>query len=299
MINNKITKNSNKFNIPFISRLFLFLCVTCLALIIGGALTLLMMKLIDDETTSLRIMAVIQDVLIFILPSIVTAVIITRLPASFLCVNKGTSIRSIIMVILIMLVSMPVMNYIIAWNESIVLPESLSGIEQWMRNAEQNARESINVLLGGTTIMDLVISILIVGILTGFSEEILFRGMIQRLIQTASHRMNAHVAIWVTAFIFSAIHLQFFGFIPRLLLGAFFGYLMWWSGSLWLPIIAHAFNNSMVALFTWMYQNGTTGMDLNKIGTEEIDANYIVVIISLIVTIMMLILLRKKLLKDS
>lgn len=292
-MNTNIVKNNYKFNIPFASRVALFFCILLLALLIGGVVTLLVMRAIDNETAAMRIMAVIQDVLIFILPSIATAMIITRLPASFLCLDKSVSIKSILLVLAIMFVSMPAMNYIISWNESVTLPESMSNIEQWMRDAEQNARESINVLLGGATMMDLVLSILIVGVLTGFSEEILFRGMIQRLIQTATSRINVHVAIWVTAFIFSAIHLQFFGFFPRLLLGAFFGYLMWWSGSLWLPIIAHAFNNSMVAIFTWLYQRGDTEMDLNKVGAESFDSNYVVILVSLIITALMIILLRK------
>ena len=82
--------------------------------------------------------------------------------------------------------------------------------------------------------------------LTGIGEEMLFRGTIQRIFSEG--KVNTHIAVWCSAFIFSALHFQLFGFIPRMLLGAFFGYLYVWSGSLWLPILAHALNNSLSTL---------------------------------------------------
>ena len=85
--------------------------------------------------------------------------------------------------------------------------------------------------------------------MAGLSEEILFRGTLQQLFLSSG--LNRHLAIWITSIIFSAIHMQFFGFVPRLLLGAYFGYLLWWSRSLWLPVIIHAFNNSIVVYSTW------------------------------------------------
>ncbi len=287
----------NKFTIPFGMRILLFFCVLCLALFLGGALSLIVMKLVDNATASMRIMTIIQDILIFTLPAIVTALIITRLPASFLCVNKQVSFKSILLVIAIMIISMPAMNYIIEWNESLSLPEGMANVEDWMRTSEQNAKNSITILMGGVSIIDLIMSILIIGIMTGFAEEILFRGTIQRLLQTSPLR-NAHIAIWITAFIFSAIHLQFLGFFPRLLLGAFFGYLLWWSRSLWLPVIAHAFNNSMVVIFDWLERKEITNTDINKIGIENSDTNYLIMGLSLCLTILLLIVLKRNLLRN-
>jgi hypothetical protein len=89
-------------------------------------------------------------------------------------------------------------------------------------------------------------SILIIGVLTGLAEELFFRGALQGLF--FSTRINRHAIIWIVAIIFSALHFQFYGFIPRMLLGAYFGYLVWWSGSLWTSVAIHALNNSIVAV---------------------------------------------------
>ena len=106
-----------------------------------------------------------------------------------------------------------------------------------------------------------------VGALTGIGEELTFRGIIQSLVTEKSN--NHHIAIWVTAILFSAIHLQFFGFFPRMLLGAFFGYLLVWSGSIWLPIYAHFLNNSMAVVAAYMLNINLTTDEYEKVGTID------------------------------
>ncbi len=77
------------------------------------------------------------------------------------------------------------------------------------------------------------------------------------------------MGIWVSAILFSALHMQFYGFFPRMLLGAFFGYLLLWSGSLWLPIIAHFVNNCVAVIFYYLKFNGIKVVDIEIIGTGE------------------------------
>ena len=105
--------------------------------------------------------------------------------------------------------------------------------------------------------------------------------------------MKAHIAIWTTAIIFSAMHFQFYGFIPRVLLGAFFGYLAFWSGSLWLPIFAHALNNSLVVLSTWLVKRNAINIDINKIGTEYTSDSFIFIAISVIATTLGIVILYR------
>ena len=105
--------------------------------------------------------------------------------------------------------------------------------------------------------------------------------------------MKAHIAIWTTAIIFSAMHFQFYGFIPRVLLGAFFGYLAFWSGSLWLPIFAHALNNSLVVLSTWLVKRNAINIDINKIGTEYTSDSLIFIAISVIATTLVIVILYR------
>ena len=122
----------------------------------------------------------------------------------------------------------------------------MAGIEQWLRAQEDMALQATEVLMNINSVGQLIVVILTIGLLTGIGEELIFRGSIQRLM--IEKRINIHVAIWVTAFIFSALHMQFYGFVPRMLLGAFFGYLVVCSGSLWLPILAHALNNTIATI---------------------------------------------------
>lgn len=196
-------------------------------------------------TPRVRIATVFQDITFFILPAIVTAIIVCRQPADFLMIRHSPGLVQLLLTIATIIAAVPMMNYIIEWNMSLHLPESLSNVEEWMKASEESAAKFTDTLLGGTGISSFIVAVLIVGVLAGFSEEIFFRGTIQRLFITS--KVNIHLAVWVTAFIFSAIHCQFYGFVPRLLLGVFFGYAVAWSGNLWLGVAGHFTNNVIAA----------------------------------------------------
>lgn len=229
-------------------------------------------------TPKVRIATVLQDIFLFIIPAVATAAIICCQPGQFLQIDTSVKIKWFVLAFAVLVCSIPAMNMLISWNENIQLPENLQSIANLMKESEQNAQMMINTLVGGSTWGSLIITLLIVAVLAGFSEEIFFRGTIQRLLITG--RVNAHVAIWITAFIFSAIHFQFFGFFPRLLLGAFFGYIMRWSGSLWPAVFAHIANNTAAGTTMWMELKQNVPFALTTIGSHS-DSNmtdtYIVV----------------------
>ena len=114
-----------------------------------------------------------------------------------------------------------------------------------MRRQEMAATQLTELMMSDVSWRGLVLNLLVMALMTAFAEECFFRGTLQTMLKTETDKMP-HLAIWVTAFIFSAIHLQFYGFFPRLLMGAWLGYLLCWTGSLWVPVVAHAFNNAMV-----------------------------------------------------
>ncbi len=233
-------------------------------------------------TPRVRIATVFQDIFLFITPAIATASIICCQPTRFLQIENHVGIKWFILSACILICSIPAMNCLINWNENIILPENMQGIVEMMRVSEENAKVMINTLVGGNSVSSLVITLMIVAVLAGFSEEIFFRGTIQRLLITG--KTNAHVAIWITAFIFSAIHFQFFGFFPRLLLGAFFGYLMRWSGSLWPAVFAHVANNTAAGTSMWMELRQSTPPALTTIGSEANMTDTIMVIVSVVMT---------------
>lgn len=279
------------------SRYLMLLLAWILCTIIGSFVMALVM---GDGTQAgrMRIAIVVQDILMFILPALLTAVFITSRPAELLGVTRRFPPSALLLVFMIMVVSAPAMNMLISFNQSLTLPESLRPIEEWMRHSEESAAHSLSLVTGGTSVGSLIISILIVGILAGFSEEIFFRGALQRIMATGG--VSAHAAIWIAAFVFSAFHMQFFGFLPRLLLGAFFGYLLWWSGSLWLPVCAHALNNTMALLLEWQRQRQGARVTLDASLSDNPDlASWCIILLGVALAAWMIITLRSRLKKAA
>ena len=136
-----------------------------------------------------------------------------------------------------------------------------------MKNAEEEAKLLTEAFLKMENMGDLFINLFIVGFLAAFAEELMFRGVIQRLL--SDWIKNKHLAIWIAALIFSAFHFQFYGFIPRMVLGALLGYLFMWSGSLWLPILAHFINNATAVIVQYLIVKGNISADIEKIGENN------------------------------
>ena len=150
----------------------------------------------------------------------------------------------------------------IEWNANIDLPHSMQGFENWARRNEDMAMEVTKFLTVFDTPAEFLVGILVIAVFAGVGEELVFRG----LLQPALHRLtkNSHVAIWVSAILFSALHMQFFGFVPRVLLGALFGYLYYWSGNLAVPMFAHFVNNAFSVIAMYAVQKGVTDMDVES-----------------------------------
>ena len=241
-------------NIKFLVNPGLRIVLLFLTWIVGSVvvalLSFLLIRLFAGNMLGYTRLAVLfQDIFMWIVPALVTAVIITRQPAGLLAIDRWPSLRQLVLGVLLLIVSSPFMSWVIRLNADLHLPESMAGIEAAMRTMEANAEQTIQTMLAAQSIGAVIVNVLIIGIFAGFSEELFFRGAMQRIIGSGS--LSAHAAIWITAFIFSAMHLQFFGFVPRMLLGAAFGYLLLWSGSVWLPMFVHALNNSLyVALYS-------------------------------------------------
>jgi uncharacterized protein len=155
---------------------------------------------------------------------------------------------------------------IIEWNQGVVFPESLKGVEKWMKESEDAAGELTKFLTDFKTPSQLIVAMVVVAVLAGISEELIFRGVLQNITLRAFG--NPHVAIWFAAFVFSFIHLQFYGFFPRMLLGALFGYLYYWTKNIWVPIFAHFVNNGFTLLMAYLYS--TKAVDVNIEDTKSV-----------------------------
>ena len=274
-----------RFNVSPAKRFLFFFCAAFLCMLVGSVIVAIIMHG-GSTAPRLRCATVVQDIVMFILPAVMTAVVVTRRPADFLMMRKAP-VSAYPLAIAILLAAVPAMNAIIAWNEALTLPASMAGVEQWMRAAESQAAGAINTLMGGTGIGSLIVILLIAGILAGFSEELFFRGTLQRLIATSG--AGVHVAVWCTAVVFSAVHMQFFGFFPRLLLGAYFGYVVIWTGSLWPAVWAHVLNNSLAVCSLWLEARG--GMFLGSLpGFNESNLSPVSAVVSFLCTAALLFL---------
>ncbi len=218
-----------------------------------------------DSMTRQWIVFASQNVIAFIIPALLTwRICFKAKPGSVIGADFVPSCRMIVIAIAIYAVAVPALNQIVYWNQEVHLPESLHSFEQLCRDMESLAEEQTRALLASDSVAVMVMNILTIGVLTGIGEEFFFRGGLQRILSVCG--VNVHVAVWVAAFVFSALHFQFFGFVPRLLLGVWFGYLYVWSGNIWVNSFAHALNNSLVIISAWLINRGVLSEDFDMWG---------------------------------
>ncbi|MFC2125640.1 lysostaphin resistance A-like protein [Bacteroidota bacterium] len=181
-------------------------------------------------------------------------------------------IKEVLLTLFIVMSFMMVNSFFIEWNLNMGFPSFMSGFENWAKTKEEELKVVTEFLTSFHSSGQFIIAIFVIGIIPAIGEEYLFRGIIQNKLHL--YLKNPHVAIWLTAILFSGFHLQFYGFIPRMFLGVLFGYLYYWSWNLWIPIIAHFINNAFTLTMIYMYQTGLTGMDIEK--QESLSWQYLI-----------------------
>jgi hypothetical protein len=221
-------------------------------LIIGANLNVLTKSaalLTDNDIIFIRYALIIQDISFLFIPAILIMSMIKK-PGTRLNDFKVPEFKEIILVIILTLCLFPITSFTGQINSAIHLPSWLSGVENWMREKEESADNLIDSIVVSDTFWIMSLNLIIIGLIPPITEEMIFRGVFQKIFSKLFR--SGHLAIWVTAFIFSAIHLQFLGFIPRFILGLIFGYLFLWGGTLWLPIISHFVNNAFPVIMTYI-----------------------------------------------
>lgn len=271
----------------FFLALFIFggLVLLILVMTVAGGGSIERMQSMDF----LRVMQLVQAVFLFLVPACLCAYLFHEAPLSYLKINKAIDIKFLLLSLLLIIIIQPFISLSGYYNNMITLPDSLAGIEKVLRDMEESASILMEKMLTTNSISTLVFNIFIIAIMAGITEEFLFRGSLQQIIKKLCH--NKHVAIWITAIIFSAIHFQFYGFFPRLFLGAILGYIFFWSGNLWIAVIAHAFNNLLSILIFHFYYGTPEYEQAEKIGSTP-DTMWIAGV-SLVLSITILYFLSK------
>jgi membrane protease YdiL (CAAX protease family) len=223
---------------------------------------------------ALKFMQLMNSLGAFIIPPLLFAFLVSKSWKSYLAIDKLPDVVVAFFVIAVMVLSQPWINFMVWLNESMALPDFLSSAELWMKDKEKTAELITESFLAMNGMTDLVVNILLIGFVAALGEELFFRGIIQPYLFRTTR--NIHIAIWLTAILFSAIHVQFYGFLPRMILGALFGYTLYWTGSLWVPVLAHFVNNAGAVILTYMYGSEQSGQRIETIGSESGDWTYLV-----------------------
>ncbi len=206
-------------------------------------------------------------------------------PLRWLGLDRRPNGKVAVLAILIMVCAIPGINLLADLNGRLELPESLDFIEHFLRQQEDEAAALTKRFLEADHFGIILINMGLLAVLPALAEELSFRGTLQQVLG------NRHTAIWITAFVFSAIHMQFYGFVPRMLMGALFGYVFVWTGNLWIPMLMHFVNNSLAVLSFYLFDNGT---DTNYADTIGAGTTWWLGVLSIMLSIGLILLLRQR-----
>ena len=218
---------------------------------------------------------------------------IIRNNPSYLMNYKKVKLLPVIMVIFTTVFFIILNAPVIEWNKSISFPSFMSSFESWALLKEKQLESLTIYLVSFEDNFEYLIGIIAIAIIPGFCEEYFFRGVLQKNLNLLLK--NAHIAILLSSLLFSAFHLQFYGFFPRFFLGVFFGYLFYWSGSLMYPVIAHALNNFLSLTVFYAASSGLFGEDVDVSVNSSPEIPLALIAFSIIIFIFLVVILKEKL----
>jgi uncharacterized protein len=220
----------------------------------------------DPSTIAMaKYFQIVSQLGMFVFPVLIFSFLDGRNVATYLKINFRPRINILLVAGIAIILAVPLINFLSEMNSKMTLPSSFAGMEHWMRDSEDKAGQLTVVFLNVTTIWGFIINLLMIAVIPAIGEEFLFRGVLQPLFHKWTK--NIHAAVIVSAFLFSAIHMQFYGFIPRFLMGIFLGYSFAWTGSLWVPVFVHLVNNGTAVILSYLFTIGQSGNTYETIGT--------------------------------
>ena len=194
-----------------------------------------------------------SHLLMFIIPSLLFVFLTYKSDKwEFLMLNRKLDGRLLAIAALFLIACYPAVSYSYTVNSWIPLPE-------WMHTQEDVSAETIQRILQMNGIIPLLFNLFLIALIPAIGEELLFRGLFQNLIERGTKK--AHLAVWIAAGLFSLIHFQFEGFLPRMFLGAILGYSYLWTRNLWVPMILHFLNNALPILSLYLIGDDLSASD--------------------------------------
>lgn len=266
-----------------IAYLFLFLLI---GIFIAGIFAglILMIPGINEygEISGIYVNTIVQSVFAIALPAYLIVAWTNHKPVYYLkIINDGKLPSKMIFALLVFMVSYFFASFLAQLNKGMILPEIMKNIEEMMRSMEDAALETTDMLLSGKSLGSLIMNLVVVAGFAAISEELFFRGALQQFIY--EKLKNDHVSIWLTALVFSLVHFQFYGFLPRLFLGAILGYLFNYTQNLWAPILFHFLNNATVIILNFFWSDREWYKNLEETSVTPVFTG--IAIVSLVLTI--------------
>ncbi len=235
-----------------------------------------------------RIVQICSQLGLFIFPPLALAWLVDTDIRRFLGVRNLPQNLVILSALVLMFLSLPFVHWLSDINHAIKLPDTLSGLENWIKAKETQAEELTNFFLSVETVGGLLVNLLMVALIPAVGEELVFRSVLQKyLIKFTGN----HAGIILTALIFSIIHLQFYGLLPRFVLGLFLGYAFFYTGSIGLPMLMHFVNNGVAVIAFYLHHNGIISSEMEKLGE---GAPFIVVIASAALSMLVMVFISRR-----
>lgn len=228
--------------------------------------------------TYIRGLQVFQFLGLFLVPSLLCAWLFSTNSKKYLGLRTPKGETFWIIGMLVMILAIPFVQWLGEINRSIHFPGAIEG---WMKEKENGANKTVMALLSRRTVQDLVLNIICIAGLAAVGEELLFRGVAQRLFIKLFKR--AWPGIIITAFLFSALHLQFYGFFPRFVLGILLGVIYWYSGSLWTAILAHFVYDALLITVAYFYPSMVNEENTVKMSSIALTAAFSFILVALAV----------------
>lgn len=202
----------------------------------------------------------ISQLLMFLLPALLFAWIFEGRATTFFQTGmKKWQALPVLLAILLIIIAIPMIDFLTTWNESLHLPESMSQWEASMRAKQVQSQELMSGFLSLPGVGYMLLNLLMLAAIPAICEEFVFRGVIQKTL--VGWFRNPHVAIVVTAAVFSLTHFEMFYFVPRFVLGICLGYIYYYTRTIWASVLAHFTNNAIIVVMYYISASNGLGID--------------------------------------